>query len=103
VLRRRLVCDLAKHVAPGGHLVLTVWTVDPDGSKERSAPDGLVLGPKDLILGWGPNPLARRYCHDVGEDERQALVEAAGLTLQDEFRDDGRGNRNRYLVLRNGL
>ncbi len=102
-LRRSLLSDLAEHVSPGGHLVFTLWMVDPDGSKQRPAPQGLQLGPKDLILGWGPNPQARRYCHDVDADERQTLVEATGLTLQDEFRDDGRANRNRYLVLGNGL
>lgn len=102
-LRCELLCYLAEHVAPGGHLVFTLWTVDPDGTKQRPAPEGLELGPKDLILGWGPNPEARRYCHDVDEQERHALVEATGLSLQDEFRDDGRANRNRYLVLRNGL
>lgn len=96
--RRRLVHNLAARVAPGGALVFTLWSVDPMGDKRRPPPQGLTLGPRDLILGWGPNPEARRYCHDVDEPETQELVQATGLRLQDDFRDDGRGGRNRYLV-----
>lgn len=98
--RADLVRHLAARTAPGRHLVLALWRVDPSGAKQRPPPEGLDLEPGDLFLGWGPNPDALRYCHDVSDTEAQALIEASGLEVQDDFRDDGGGDRNRYLVLR---
>lgn len=99
-LRRRFVQRLAERVAPGGALVFALWRVDPTGDKRRPPLEGLDLEPGDLFLGWGPHPDAVRYCHDVDDAEAEALVAATGLALTDDFRDDGTGDRNRYLVLK---
>ena len=97
-LREDLTRRLAGPVSPGGHLVLALWRVD--AAKTRPEPEGLSAGPGDAFLGWGPNPEALRFCHDVDETEAQALVAQSGLQPVDDYRDDGGGDRNRYLVLR---
>lgn len=98
--RLDFVKRLADRVAPGGILVIALWSVDPSGKKRQPDIEGLQLDARDLLMGWGPNPGSLRYCHDVDEVEAQSLIAATGLNLQEDFREDGSGNRNRYLVLR---
>ena len=92
----------AARVAPGGRLVVSLWRVDAAEPARPWAALGIdpdTVEPGDHLLGWGPNPEAVRYAHDVDELEARALVAASGLTVQDDFRAE-RDDRNRYLVLR---
>ncbi len=98
--RLDFVRRVGQRVAPGGTLVIALWSVDPSGNKRQPDIEGLQLDERDLLMGWGPNPGSLRYCHDVDEPEAQALIAASGLKLQKDFREDGSGNRNRYLLLR---
>lgn len=102
-------------LAPGGLLALTAWQfADRPRFRRRRAQwselppllgaplDPARLEPGDHLLRFGEDPdKPPRYCHQLSDAELDALPEALGLALVDDFRADGaEGNLNRYLVLR---
>lgn len=112
--RARLIGTLAEHLAPGGHLVLTVWRLDEDARfasrvvsfdeynrVAETAIDLDQLEPGDTLLRWGDRDAPPRYCHFPDGDELQRLLDVSGLQLCERFRADGHGGRmNEYVVLR---
>ncbi|MFH0947350.1 MAG: class I SAM-dependent methyltransferase [Planctomycetota bacterium] len=57
------------------------------------------LEPGDDLLSFGADPGALRYCHFAELEERRRLMAAAGLTVLEEFRADGReGDLNHYFL-----
>ncbi len=118
--REALLRALARRVAPGGLLALTVWQFAGRDRFERRrvswSQPGPVLGspidvdglePGDALLRFGADPEAPpRYCHQVDAGELEALARAAaeeGLEAPPsaDFSADGEGDAlNRYLVMR---
>jgi SAM-dependent methyltransferase len=60
------------------------------------------LEPGDQLLRFGSDPeLPPRYCHQVADEELDALPAELDLALEADFRADGaEGDLNRYLLLR---
>lgn len=102
--RRRLICDLAERLAPGGLLFFSAWRfAEFERFRRRIAPwpADLCAEPGDYLLDWRRGERALRYCHFVDEAEHAALIEASGLREIDTFCADGEsGESNRYSLLR---
>ncbi|MEM9293651.1 MAG: class I SAM-dependent methyltransferase [Acidobacteriota bacterium] len=124
-LRRNLLLTLARQLAPGGWLVVSVWRFGEDARFRRRflpwsksgeitgvAVDERVLDPGDHLLAWGPLPQGdaggqespARYCHALQKPEEDRLLtelQELGLELVETFEDDGRGRQlNGYWMLR---
>jgi SAM-dependent methyltransferase len=104
--RRELLSALAERLGPGGRLAVSVWRF---GAFERfhhkqvpfeppiQAAD---LEPGDVLLSFGKEPGAVRYCHFLDEEEIDRLLAAVALPCLDRFCADGREEAlNDYLVL----
>lgn len=102
-------------LTPAGLLALAAWQfADRPRFRRRRAQwselppllgaplDPARLEPGDHLLRFGEDPhKPPRYCHQLSDAELDALPEALGLALVDDFRADGaEGDLNRYLVLR---
>ena len=106
--RRRALQRAASTVAPGGLLAVTCWqfTGDPrfkgrqlDWSEEPAV-DREQLEPGDHLLRWGPaDSGARRYCHEINEQEVDRLVDGLPLVELSRYRADGPGDRQNLYWL----
>ncbi len=110
--RSRLLADLGSLLAPEALLAVSFWDFEREQRLrakivgwDRMAqlgaapfdPDDLEAG--DHLLSFGDDPAAVRYCHFAAEPERRELMDAASLTVVDEFRADGRErDLNHYLI-----
>ncbi|HET8937565.1 MAG TPA: class I SAM-dependent methyltransferase [Polyangiales bacterium] len=111
--RKELVRELAKHLAPAGHFIFTVWRLDEDPRfSSRCVPfdtynenadeplDLEQLESGDTLLRWD-DAKAPRYCHFPDLAELSQLIAATGLVELERYRADGHLNRmNEYVVLR---
>jgi len=111
--REALMTGLGDALAPGGHLLATIWRADRfERFRDRFVPwqrcrerTGIAVDPDDLepgdvLLPWKQDPTAVRYCHFPSEAEVAGLVDASGLSVRETFDADGReGELNRYWVL----
>ncbi len=116
--RTRLVADLGRRLTPSGRLVVTFWRFadTPEFARRHlpwhhyNATATQPIAERDLesgdhLLTWNGDTQSPRYCHHAANDEIEAVIEASGLEVVDDFSADGRrGEGNRYLVLkpRNG-
>jgi SAM-dependent methyltransferase len=112
--RATLLRALASLLAPGGHLVFTIWRLDEDprfasrniafADFNQSATEPIdteQLEPGDHLLRWDNQAATARYCHFPDSDELHQLIAHSGLTEDERFRADGHLNRmNEYVVLR---
>ena len=98
---------MAGRLLPGGTVILSTWQfLDSPRQRRKIRPwseagvaeQAVEAG--DHLLTWkGGEPL--RYVRHIDRDEIAALAAAAGLTVVDTFRADGReGNLNLYAALR---
>ena len=104
--RRELLRALGERLEPGGRLAVSVWRF---GAFERFRHKQLPfepsirttdLEPGDVLLSFGKEPGAVRYCHFLDEEETDRLLAAGALPCLDRFCADGReGALNHYLVL----
>ena len=104
-LRRELLCALAERLEPGGRLAVSVWRFGAferfRGKRVPFEPpiETTDLEPGDVLLSFGKEPGAVRYCHFLDEEEIDALLAAVALPCLDRFSADGReGTLNDYLV-----
>ena len=110
--RKELLLGAGDLLAPGGLLAVSFWDYARAEriSTQRMPWESLLQqgGPEidrddleagDDLLRFGAEPGAVRYCHFASLAERRRLLEAAGLTVRDEFRADGReGDLNHYFL-----
>ena len=99
--RRELLRDAARCVLPGGYLVLAAWRFyEQERFRRRIVPwpDDIAVERHDYLLDWRRGERALRYCHYIDDEEHADLVDAAGLTVRDDYRADG--GLNRYTVMR---
>ena len=120
-LRRDLLRSAAALVAPGGYLAFTVWRFGDDprfqkrtipwDSAATGALEGVDMGELeagDVLLRWGDQEGALRYCHAADDDEQEGWLEAlakeSSLDLELRFDGDGKtAQLNRYFLLRRPL
>ena len=105
-LRRELLRALSERLEPGGHLAVSVWRFGAfERFRDKEVPfeppiEVADLEPGDILLSFGKEASAVRYCHFLDEEETDRLLAACGLPLLDRFSADGReGELNDYLVL----
>jgi SAM-dependent methyltransferase len=104
--RHELLCALGERLDPGGRLAVSVWRF---GAFERFLGKQVPFEPPietadlesgDVLLSFGKEPGAARYCHFLDEEEIDRLLAATALPCLDRFSADGReGALNDYLVL----
>jgi len=104
--RRELLCALAECLEPGGRLAVSVWRFGAfERFRHKQVPfappiDTADLETGDVLLSFGEEPGAVRYCHFLDDEETDRLLAAAALPCLDRFSADGReGTLNDYLVL----
>jgi tRNA (uracil-5-)-methyltransferase TRM9 len=102
--RQLFMRELARRVAPGGHLAFAAWRFyDFERFRERVVPwsKDVQVERHDYLLDWRRGTPGLRYCHFVDDTEHATLVAATGLTEILSFRADGQSNDvNRYSLLR---
>ncbi len=112
--RRRLLGELIRHLAPGGHLALSLWRFDRQANfaskrlaweqynRTASPPIDLAqLEDGDHLLTWDGDTVNPRYCHLPGDPEIDRLLASQELECRGRFHADGRsGDHNLYLLLR---
>lgn len=112
-VRRRLLAAAATRLAPGGVLALTVWRFASEprfagkvipwaelNRRLRRPLDLARLEEGDVLLPFGHDPTALRYCHAVSDAEL-AEWRAVLPPLTDDYLADGAGGQlNRYLLFR---
>lgn len=107
-LRRRVVADLARLIAPAGWVILSAWQFLTSArfrakviAWDQVGVDADQVEPGDALLPWKQGASAVRYVHQIDLAEMGHLAQAAGLALVDHFYADGReGNLNLYALLR---
>jgi SAM-dependent methyltransferase len=96
--RPALLAELARVVAPGGRLALSVWQFSHDARMRRKIVQD--LGGGDYLLHWKTGGRGLRFVHEVTKAELRALAEGAGLAVLDLYRSDGRsGDLGLYAIL----
>ena len=104
--RRRLVAEMAQHLATNGRLLLSNWQF-PNSKRQRRkmvawseiALDEGDVEYNDYLLTWRREGFGLRYVSYIDSDEVADLVGWSGLSVVKEFYSDGReGNLNLYTV-----
>ncbi|MDH5670923.1 MAG: class I SAM-dependent methyltransferase [Myxococcales bacterium] len=98
--RQRLLRRAALRVGPGGVLWVSFWRYDRDprfATRKRppqsAGLEGSELERGDVILGFGQDPEALRYCHMVDDAEVERLLEPFSAWEHRAFCADGAGGR----------
>ena len=106
-LRKALLTELKKYLAPNGLLIFTAWQFDKlsnlfdrriSAQSAQFAVDD--LEPNDYFLTWENDPKRIRYCHLIAETEANEIITATGLKIENSFESDGRFQQNTYYVCR---
>ena len=104
--RLALLGAMAERLEPGGRLAISLWRFGAfERFRHKQVPfeppiDTADLEPGDVLLSFGEEPAAVRYCHFLDGEEIDRLLAAAALPCLDRFTADGReGSLNDYLVL----
>jgi SAM-dependent methyltransferase len=108
--RLRLLCEAARHLAPGGRVVLSNWQFVGSPRQQRKVVPWSAVGlspgdveANDYLLTWQRGGAALRYVALIDLTETVALAGAAGLVVVDYFRSDGReGDLSLYAILEAG-
>ena len=94
--------ELARVLAPGGRLAVSVWQISHNARMRRKIVED--LGNGDYVLDWKSGGRGLRFVHEVSEAELRALAAAAGLAVLALYRADGRsGDLGLYGILAAGL
>jgi SAM-dependent methyltransferase len=114
-VRLRVLQEAAARLAPGGVLAFTVWRFATEprfagkvvpwaelNRRLRRPLDLAQLEEGDVLLPFGHDPTALRYCHGVGEGELAGWLAALPPVVDDYLADGAGGQLNRYLIFRAG-
>jgi SAM-dependent methyltransferase len=105
--RRALLQALGRQLQPGGTLLLSTWQFPTSARQRRKEVDWALAGlsaadvePGDALLTWQGDRQQLRYVAAIDEPALRDLSAAAGLTLSQSLRADGReGDLNLYARL----
>ena len=99
-LREQVTRRLVECLAPGGHLVVSVWSfLNSARWRQRILPwstAGLAseqVEPGDTLLDWRRGGEGIRYVHAFAAEELDDLARRAGLAVVETFASDGQGGR----------
>jgi 2-polyprenyl-3-methyl-5-hydroxy-6-metoxy-1,4-benzoquinol methylase len=108
--RISLLAELGKKIEPRGYLIFTTWEFleEPQLAKKLVTAEKLAqylkeheleLGKGDHIMSWGKNERSYRFVHAFDTEEKKELIEATGLNLIREFKDDGRNGKLNHIFI----
>lgn len=105
--RLRLLQEIREHLAEDGRLLISNWQFMDSPRQRRKVQDWREIGlsaadvePNDYLLAWRRGGFALRYACHIDALETAELVTAAGFSILDQFRSDGKeGNLSLYTVL----
>lgn len=105
--RVALLRELAQHVTADGYLIIGNWQFLDSKRQTRKVLDWSEVGltaadveAQDYLISWQRGGFGYRYVNLIDEAQTAALVTAAGLTIVEQFRSDGREkNLNLYTIL----
>lgn len=105
--RLRLLLEIKEHLAENGRLLISNWQFMDSPRQRRKVQDWADLGlssadvePNDYLLAWRRGGFALRYACHIDAAETAELAEAAGFSILEQFRSDGKeGDLSLYTVL----
>ncbi|NCF66395.1 MAG: methyltransferase domain-containing protein [Chloroflexi bacterium] len=104
--RLQLLLEMKKHLTPTGGIFLANWQFMSSLRQRRKIRDWELVGLNkndvengDYLLSWNREGSGLRYVCLIDTNDTAVLAEEAGLTIQNQFRSDGKeGNLNLYTV-----
>ncbi len=105
--RIRLLQEIKEHLTENGRLLISNWQFMDSPRQRRKVQDWAAIGltaadvePNDYLLAWQRGGFALRYACHIDATETAELAAAAGFSIADQFRSDGKeGNLSLYTVL----
>ncbi len=105
--RVQLLQEMGQRVREDGRIFLSTWQFMDSERQQRKVRYWSEIGlsaadmeANDYLLTWQRDGFSYRYVCMIDEAETTALAQAAGLTIIERFRSDGReGNLSLYTVL----
>lgn len=105
--RLRLLQEIKNHLPENGRLLISNWQFMDSPRQRRKVQDWAAVGltaadvePNDYLLAWQRGGFALRYACHIDATETAELAQAAGFSILEQFRSDGKeGNLSLYTVL----
>ena len=105
--RVRLLQEIRGHLVENGRLLISNWQFMDSVRQRRKVQDWAAIGltavdveANDYLLAWQRGGFALRYACHIDAAETAELAAAAGFSILDQFRSDGKeGNLSLYTVL----
>ncbi len=95
--RQAIVIELAAHLKPNGMLMMSTWQFATNERQKRKIVDWDTIGlnetdvePGDYLLTWNRGGLGYRYCCMVDRQQTAELASNAGLTITEQYLEDGK-------------
>ena len=106
--RRQLLANMRDCLGENGRIFLSTWQFMDSERQQRKVRDWAEIGlsdadvdANDYLLTWQSGGFSYRYACMVDETETAVLAKEAGLTIIQQFREDGRERRlSLYTVLK---
>lgn len=105
--RLRLLQEIKEHLVGNGRLLISNWQFMDSPRQRRKVQAWAEIGltaadvePSDYLLAWRRGGFALRYACHIDVAETAELAKAAGFTIVEQFRSDGKeGNLSLYTVM----
>lgn len=102
-----LLQEIKEHLAENGRFLISNWQFMDSPRQRRKVQEWAEIGltaadvePNDYLLAWRRGGFALRYACHIDAEETAELAAAAGFSIVDQFRSDGKeGDLSLYTVL----